>query len=99
MNTTYDPYVMERTRRAYIIVLGTIWMPKVEASLTIQLGDHDLENIGEINRSNVEAWLMTHSGDFSFITDFYCVVGAKEVPWAKEDSECKYMDTIYPGDE
>jgi hypothetical protein len=87
-----NPYVMKPVRRAYVQVIGYIWMPShVECSYTFQLSDSDLKNIGDFTRDNVEEWLSSHSGDFRSISDFCAVCGSEELNWAKEDSENKWL--------
>lgn len=86
------PYTMRRVRVAYVLILGKLWMPMATATMRIDLRDYDLENIGEFTRENVEQWLMTHSGDFSSVTDFYAVCGNVEIPWSSEENEMAYYD-------
>lgn len=93
-----DPHTMRRVRRAYVIILGTIWMPAIDCSLEIKLSDYDLENIGEFTRDNVEQWLTSHSGDFQHIIDFTAMCGDIEIEWSSEDNEMKYYDTL-PSDD
>jgi len=88
------PYTMRRVRVAYVLILGKLWMPMATASMRTDLRDHDLENIGEFTRENVEQWLMTHSGDFSSVTDFYAVCGDVVIEWESEENEIAYLDTI-----
>ena len=87
-----DPYVMTKVRRAYIDVLGYMWLPKVLAAKRVQLSDSDLENIGEFTRDNVDSWIALHEGDFQTIDDFYAVVGEQEIPWKKDSSESNFID-------
>lgn len=94
-----DPYVMRRTRQAYVCVLGKIWMPAIPAAQDYQLSDYDLRNIGEFTRENVEDWLGSNAGDFQSITDFYAVCGGTEIPWADEENECAYNDCMYPSED
>lgn len=91
---TISPYTMRRTRTAYVIVLGKLWMPMADASLRIDLRDHDLENIGDFTRENVEQWLTAYSGDFSNVIDFTAVCGDTETPWSSEENELAYFDTL-----
>lgn len=88
------PYTMRRVRRAYVIVLGRIWMPNCLASLRIDLRDYDLENIGEFTRDNVEQWLTSHSGDFSSVVDFTAECGNTRIEWESEENELAYLDTL-----
>lgn len=89
-----NPYTTRRVRLAYVLILGKLWMPSVTASMRTDLRDYDLENIGEFTRENVEQWLMTHSGDFSSVTDFCAVCGNVEIPWSSEENEMIYLETI-----
>jgi hypothetical protein len=95
---TANPYRTKRMRRAYVDVVGPIWMPPIKAASTYQLSDYDLDNIGEFTRENIERWLCTHAGDFQYVTDFHAVCGTTEIPWATEDSECTFSDCMYPQD-
>jgi len=88
------PYTMRRVRVAYVIILGKLWMPMADASMTKDLSDYDLGNIGEFTRENVEQWLTSNSGDFSSVTDFTACCGDIEIPWENEDNEMAYYDTI-----
>jgi hypothetical protein len=96
--TTISPYRMERVRRAYIEVVGHIWMPPIQAATAYNLSDYDLENIGEFNHDNVERWLCTHAGDFQYVTDFHAVCGTTEISWATEESELQFSDCMFPPD-
>ena len=89
-----DPYVAGRRRIAYVIILGTIWMPAVTVSLQKTLSDYDLDNIGEFTRENVEQWLTSNSGDFQHVIDFTARCGSVEIEWSSEDNECQYLDTL-----
>ncbi len=93
-----SPYRAEMVRRAYVQVIGVIWMPATTAATSYQLNGYDLENIGEFTRENVEQWLCTHAGDFQSVTDFRAVCGAVEVEWADPESECTFNDCMYPED-
>lgn len=93
---TLSPYRSERVRRAYVQVVGVIWMPATTAATCYQLSDYDLENIGEFTRENVEQWLGTHSGDFQSVTDFRAVCGGVELDWSDEESELTYNDSMFP---
>lgn len=82
-----------------IHVIGRIWMPASMCAMTYKLTAHDLENIGELTRENVQGWLDTHSGDFQSISDFHADIGDFDSPWGSADSECSFMDCMYPGEE
>jgi hypothetical protein len=75
---TANPYRTERVRRAYVDVVGPIWMPPIQAASTYKLSDYDLENVGEFTRENIERWLCTHAGDFQHVTDFHAVCGTTD---------------------
>ena len=85
-------------REDYILVVGRIWMPAITCSLRINLSQYDLDNIGKFTRENVEQWLSTHSGDFQSVQDFYATAGRKHIPWATEEGEMAYMETISESD-
>lgn len=90
--------------KSVVRIVGKIWMPMVEASQQLTLSDYDVENCkddeGKITRESVESWLMTHSGDFSSVKDFWASleIGNEtiEIPWADEESELAYSDLTYP---
>lgn len=86
-------YMVERN---YVQVVGTIWMPSVTVAMEYELSRHDLENIGEFTRENVEQWLASHAGDFQSVKDFYTTAGDIEIPWASEENELTYSDCMYP---
>ena len=90
MNAT--PYVMARTRRAFVQLVGKIWIPQVTCAQCVNLTDYDLANIGDFTRENVEQWLCTHSGDFQSVDDFRAVCGSVEIEWANPESEFAYCD-------
>lgn len=95
-STQINPYRLERVRRAYVEVVGAIWMPTTTAATRYELSGYDLENIGEFTRENVDKWLSTHAGDFQSIQDFHAVCGEAEIPWADEESELTFADCMYP---
>ena len=100
MATQASPYRMARVRRAYVDVIGGIWMPYgATCAYRYELRDYDLENIGEFTRENVDRWLTTNSGDFSSIKDFRAECGETEIPWADEESELTYNDCMYPAED
>lgn len=79
--------------RNWIDVVGHIWQPGIGlCAMTYNLNAHDIENIGEITRENISAWIDTHSGDFRNIVDFHAVVGEKEFPWQTEEGEVAFMN-------
>jgi hypothetical protein len=87
-------YMVEKN---FVQVLGKIWMPPTAVcGYEYPLRKYDIDNIGEFTRENVEQWLAANAGDFSQIIDFYATVGDKEIPWAKEDSESRYCDILFP---
>ena len=85
-------YMVERN---YVQVVGTIWMPAITAAMEYPLTKHDLENIGEFTRENVERWLDTRAGDFQSVTDFFATYGDTDIVWADEENECIYNDCVY----
>jgi hypothetical protein len=94
-----SPYRLERVRRAYVEVVGEIWMPCTTAAYRYELSVYDLENIGDFTRENVDAWLGTHAGDFQSVADFHAVCGDAEIPWESEESELAYGDCMYPAED
>lgn len=89
---TVSPYVKAIVRRAFVQIIGRIWMPPVTCAQYKNLTDYDLGNIGEFTRENVEQWLTTNSGDFQSVEDFRAVCGSEVIDWAKEESEITYCD-------
>ena len=90
-------YMIERN---WVEIIGPIWWPSgAICAQRIELSGHDLENIGEFTRDNVEEWLCTHSGDFQHVQDFYATAGDIEIPWDDEESEFTYQDCMYPAED
>lgn len=87
----------------YIQFIGRIWMPAMVCAQEKTLSSYDLENLGEWTRDNVEQWLFTHSGDFREIIDFAADFSRNgkdwESPWNQEDSECVFLDSMYPAED
>ena len=97
-------------RVSYVIILGKIWMPMAPASLRKELSSYDVDNIrgysrhlsgdpnGPITREGLEHWLMLNSGDFSSVDDFTASIEdgdqTRDFPWANDDSEIAYLDTL-----
>ena len=89
-------------RKSVIDVVGKIWMPAITASQRIVLNAHDLEHLrdddGKITRESVERWFSTHPGDFQSIQDFSASIedgdNTIDIPWASEDGEMAYLDTV-----
>lgn len=91
-------------RKSVVWIVGKIWIPMVTCSQTIELRAYDIENIrahdddGNITRDAVEQWLYTHAGDFSSIQDFSASIEdgdtTIDIPWATEDGEIAYDDTL-----
>jgi len=88
-------------RKSVIRVIGTIWMASVTAAQTYELSGHDVDNVrqhgdGKITRESVQAWLDTHAGDFSNVTDFEASIESGDdtidIPWKSEASEFTYAD-------
>jgi hypothetical protein len=71
--------------------------------MTYSLGKYELGNIGEWTRENCERWLSTNSGDFQYIEDFRVDISSNGKDfvseWADEESEFKFSDCMYPGEE
>ena len=88
-------------RVSRIRYIGNIWQPGIGiCAQTGNLTSSDEANIGEPTRENVEQWLATHAGDFQEIIDFEADIGdAPLIPWANEDSECTFIDCMYPSEE
>ena len=84
-------YMVEKN---FVDVVGRIWMPAITASMRYPLSGYDLENIGEFTRENVAQWVGTHAGDFQSVQDFYATAGDQEIPWASEEGELAYLDTL-----
>lgn len=89
-------------KRSYINVLGRLWMPNCAASIRQTLSQYDIDNMrddsGKITRDSVEQWVMTHTGDFSSITDFEADIEDGDenivIPWESEENEMAYLDTL-----
>lgn len=89
-------------RKSIVRVVGRIWMPAVNASMTYTLRDYDVNNArdddGQITRDSVDQWLACNAGDFQSIIDFEASIedGDKtiDIPWATEDGESAYLDTL-----
>ncbi len=86
-------FVVERN---WIEAIGPIWWPAGQiCAMRYDLSAHDVDNIGEVTRENVEQWLATHSGDFQHVKDFYAAVGETEISWQDEENEFTYTDCMY----
>lgn len=79
----------------FVQVVGTIWLPATTAAMEYTLTPHDVENIGEPTRDNVQDWLDSHVGDFQSIADFRASIGDVEIDWAEEESEFIYNDCVF----
>lgn len=87
-------YMVEKN---FVQVIGKIWQPGCRiCAYEYPLTSYDLENIGELNRENVEQWLCSHAGDFQSIKDFRVSVQDIEIPWNSEESEMDYSDCMFP---
>ena len=83
-----------------IDVIGYIWMPgNVPCAQSRDLTSHDIENIGELTRDNIQAWIDSHFGDFSNIIDFRADIGDFLSEWSEEESEYTFSDCMYPVEE
>ena len=85
----------------FIRVIGKIWMPQITAAMEYELTMNELNEAGidwaNPTREHVGHWihLSGNTGDFSVIEDFSADIGEnKIVPWAKEESECTYIDCV-----
>lgn len=94
---------MKYVRRVSLVtVVGNLWMPNVTSFKHIALSDYDIENMrnddGSIDRDGVEDWLGAHTGDFSKIIDFSASIEdgneTIDIPFATEEGECAYLDTL-----
>lgn len=89
-------------KKSVVDVVGRIWMPQAVCSLRIVMSRYDVDNArdddGNITRDSLESWLHTHTGDFSEIIDFRASIEdgeqSIEIPFASEDGESQYLDTI-----
>jgi len=89
------------------MILGTAWMPMVPCAMDMELSHYDVENArdddGKITRESVEAWLSTHAGDFSNITDFYASIedgsDTVEIAWNSEENQLTYLGCMYPSED
>jgi hypothetical protein len=91
-------YTVEKCQ---IDLIGPIWAPfGLVCALEKTLTSHDLENVGEWTRDNVEHWLSLHSGDFQHVQDFRADFSRKGKDWvsewAEEESEFLFSDAMYP---
>ena len=87
-------FVVEKN---WINVLGRIWMPYgLLSTMTIDLDDRKIRQIGEPTRENVENWLNINAGDFSSIIDFQAVIGEVEINWDKEENMGKFIEITFP---
>ena len=77
-----------------IEVIGKGWYNQTMA-YSYSLTAHDVEQIGELTRESVEAYLCSHSGDFQSITDFHADIADFDSPWANEESGYEYHDMMY----
>ena len=54
----------------------------------------DINLAERFTRESVERWLGCNSGDFQSVEDFYATAGGVEIPWASEDGEMAYYNTL-----
>ena len=88
--------------KSVIYVVGHLWMPDIIASQQITVSAYDVRYLrddrGKITRESVEQWLGTHTGNFQFIHDFSASIedgdNTVDIPWASEDGELEYLDTL-----
>lgn len=91
-------------RKSLIQVIGPIWQPAVIGTYCYPLSSYDVENAkdseGRLTRDSVKLWLGSHAGDFKSITDFHASLEdgneTVDIPWKDEESECAYLNSMYP---
>ena len=89
-------------RKSVIYVVGKIWMPAITCSQQITVNAYDVGHLrdgsGKITRESVEQWLDKHTGDFRSVQDFSASIEdgdiTIDIPWASEDGEMAYLDTL-----
>lgn len=96
-------------RKSYVDVIGEIWMPRVVCAQRKDLSSYDVANIkaydeeGQVTRESVEQWLAVNSGDFSCVKDFSASVEdgdqTIDISWAEEESECTFVDCMFPAED
>jgi hypothetical protein len=89
---------------SYIEVIGTIWMPAVTAAYRYSLSGYDIDNMrspddGKIARREIQGWLDTHAGDFQSVEDFYAEIDGACYGWKNPESECVFINCMYPSEE
>ena len=77
-----------------IEVIGVIWLPLSTCAMVYDLQSYEVEQIGELTRENIQAWLDTRAGDFQSITDFHADIADFDSPWQSEESEGIFMDCM-----
>ena len=86
-------YMVERN---FVQVVGHIWQPNLGVcAMTYTLEAHDVSNLGDFTRENVEQWLASHAGDFSEVVDFAATVGDEWIEWDSEDNEGVFNDCMF----
>jgi len=92
-------------RKSLVRIVGGIWMPYgAICAIELNLSAYDIENArnenGKLTRESVERWVVTHSGDFSSVLDFYASIEdgetTVEIPWKDEENEGTYWDCMAP---
>lgn len=94
-------------RKSIVRIIGNLWMPQCPAATQVEVTSYDLENMrdddGKLTRDSVEQWVMTHSGDFSSVTDFYASLedgeATVEIPWSSEENELAWGDAMHPAED
>ena len=80
-------------------VVGKGWFSQ-EMAYIYDLRPHDVENIGELTRENIQRWLNSNAGDFQSIEDFAInattTTFEEILPWATEEGELVYADIMFP---
>ncbi len=86
--------------RNYIQLVGFIWQPlEHPCSMTHYVDAYDVHNMtedgeSEITRDDIEQWVACNSGDFQHVIDFAAYIDGVEFPFATEDGETLYLDTL-----
>ena len=88
-----------------IRVIGNIWMPNnITCAMEYTLSDSDLKRYGidrkKPTRDQIERWIRTNTGDFSYIKDWYADIGQNKILyWKDPESEFIYNGITFPVDD
>ena len=93
--------------RNIIQVIGYIWLPRTMAAMAAMeytLSDSDLKRYGidrkKPTRDQIERWIRTNTGDFSYIKDWYADIGQNKIlDWKDPESEFIFNDCMFPLDD